>query len=71
MNQFSVYQRLSAAVQGKVLLLITNSDYLYTDTMMTYAYDPYLPSGRTWRDLFDMVIVQVRFMRCLCWAVCT
>lgn len=28
--------------------------------MMTYAYDPYLPEGRTWRDLFDMVIVQVR-----------
>lgn len=27
--------------------------------MMTYAYDPYLPEGRTWRDLFDMVIVQV------------
>lgn len=53
--------RLTAtnALQGKVLLLITNSDYVYTDTMMTYAYDPYLPEGRTWRDLFDMVIVQV------------
>lgn len=55
----------SAALQGKVLLLITNSDYVYTDTMMTYAYDPYLPEGRTWRDLFDMVIVQVRAMGCL------
>ena len=47
-------------LQGKVLILITNSDYVYTDTMMSYAYDPYLPEGRSWRDLFDMVIVQAR-----------
>ena len=43
-----------------MLLLITNSDYVYTDTMMSFAYDPYLPEGRSWRDLFDMVIVQAR-----------
>ena len=25
--------------------------------MMTYAFDPYCPTGTTWRDLFDVVIV--------------
>ena len=45
---------------GKNLLLITNSDYEYTEKMMSYAYDTYLPEGMTWRDLFDMVIVSAR-----------
>ncbi|KAF8069710.1 DTX44 [Scenedesmus sp. PABB004] len=45
---------------GKMLLLITNSDYEYTSRMMAFAYDPFLPPGTTWRDLFDMVIVQAR-----------
>jgi 5' nucleotidase family len=42
-------------MQGKILMLITNSDFSYTDKMMSYAYDEYLPAGKTWRDLFDMV----------------
>ncbi|PRW58251.1 5 -nucleotidase domain-containing 4 isoform X1 isoform A [Chlorella sorokiniana] len=45
---------------GKALLLITNSDYHYTHRMMSYAYDCFLPEGQTWRDLFDMVIVNAR-----------
>ncbi|MEW5300941.1 MAG: hypothetical protein WDW36_003832 [Sanguina aurantia] len=45
---------------GKQLLLITNSDYQYTARMMSYAYDRFLPAGMTWRNLFDMVIVQAR-----------
>lgn len=40
---------------GKTLLLITNSDYHYTNRMMSFAYDHFLPQGQTWRDLFDMV----------------
>ena len=36
-------------------MLITNSDFAYTDKMMSYAYDEYLPEDKTWRDLFDMV----------------
>ncbi len=28
---------------GKQLLLITNSDYQYTDTMMSHAYNRFLP----------------------------
>ena len=42
-------------MQGKALLLITNSDYEYTDRMMSFAYDRYMPEGKRWRDLFDMV----------------
>lgn len=42
-------------LQGKILMLITNSDFAYTNRMMSFAYDEYLPEGKTWRDLFDMV----------------
>lgn len=31
------------------------SDYHYTQRMMSFAYDCFLPEGHTWRDLFDMV----------------
>ena len=42
---------------GKQLMLITNSEWDYTVAMMTYAFDRFMPAGRTWRDLFDVVIV--------------
>ncbi|KAL4432385.1 hypothetical protein ABPG77_001684 [Micractinium sp. CCAP 211/92] len=45
---------------GKQLILITNSDYHYTHHIMSYAYDCFLPPGQTWRDLFDMVIINAR-----------
>ncbi len=41
---------------GKRLMLITNAEWSYTDAMMTYAFDPFLPYG-TWRDVFDTIIV--------------
>src|SRR5688572_27408090 len=44
---------------GKQLLLITNSEWSYTQSMMSYAFDRFLPSG-SWRDLFTFVIVQAR-----------
>ncbi|ONK66902.1 uncharacterized protein A4U43_C06F13290 [Asparagus officinalis] len=40
---------------GKRLLLITNSDYHYTNKMMHYAFNRFLPNDMTWRDLFDIV----------------
>eukprot|EP00873_Tetraselmis_striata_P025773 jgi/Tetstr1/446037/TSEL_033639.t1 len=43
---------------GKQLVLITNSDFQYTEAMMQYAFNRFLPAGMTWRDLFSMVIVQ-------------
>jgi HAD superfamily 5'-nucleotidase-like hydrolase len=46
---------------GKKLLLITNSEWAYTQSMMSYAFDSYLPQGLDgWRDLFDIVIVSAR-----------
>jgi HAD superfamily 5'-nucleotidase-like hydrolase len=45
---------------GKKLLLVTNSDWIYTRSMMSYAFDEFLPSGMTWRSLFDLVILDAR-----------
>jgi 5'-nucleotidase len=45
---------------GKKLLLITNSEWGYTRSIMEYAFDQFLPEGMTWRDLFDLVIVSAR-----------
>jgi 5'-nucleotidase len=45
---------------GKKVLLITNSEWSYTSAMMAYAFDRFLPGGRTWRDLFDLVFVSAR-----------
>ncbi len=42
---------------GKKLLLITNSEWIYTRAMMSYAFDRFLPPPMTWRQLFDVVIV--------------
>ena len=44
----------------KKLILITNSGWHYTRAMMSYAFDRFLPGGMTWRDLFDIVIVEAR-----------
>ena len=40
---------------GKQLALITNSDWVYTNTMMHATYEPFLPTGMRWADLFDLV----------------
>ncbi len=45
---------------GKRLLLITNSEWPYTRALMRHAFDRFLPGGMTWRDLFEVVIVQAR-----------
>jgi 5'-nucleotidase len=42
---------------GKRLMLITNSEWDYTTKMMAHAFDPYLPPGMQWRDLFEAIIV--------------
>jgi HAD superfamily 5'-nucleotidase-like hydrolase len=42
---------------GKQVVMITNSEWEYTDQVMRIAFDPHLPGGQTWRDLFDAVIV--------------
>lgn len=45
---------------GKKLLLITNSDYHYSDKMMQHSFNRFLPNDMNWRDLFEMVIVSAR-----------
>jgi HAD superfamily 5'-nucleotidase-like hydrolase len=45
---------------GKKLLLITNSEWHYTKSIMEYAFDRYLPTGMTWQDLFELVVVSAR-----------
>lgn len=45
---------------GKRLMLITNSEWSYTQPMMSFSFDRHLPKGMTWRDLFDVVIVSAR-----------
>jgi HAD superfamily 5'-nucleotidase-like hydrolase len=45
---------------GKKLMLITNSDWTFSSAMMSYAFDRFLPRGKTWRDLFHLVIVGAR-----------
>ncbi|GMV11814.1 MAG: HAD-IG family 5'-nucleotidase [Polyangiaceae bacterium] len=45
---------------GKKLLLVTNSEWSYTTSMMRYALDPFLPKGTSWRELFDVTVVMAR-----------
>ena len=48
---------LDQQAAGKRLMLITNSEWSFANAMMTYTFDPFLPEGGTWRDLFGTVIV--------------
>jgi 5'-nucleotidase len=45
---------------GKKVLLITNSEWSYAAPILEHCFDPYLPAGMTWRDLFDLAIVGAR-----------
>jgi len=41
---------------GKKLMIITNSDYAYTNDLLKFAIEPYLTKHRRWQELFDIVI---------------
>jgi len=45
---------------GKKVLLITNSEWVYADAILEHALGRHLPPGETWRDLFDVAIVEAR-----------
>ena len=51
---------LDQKMAGKKLVLITNSEWKFTDSMLTYSFDKYLPNRMKWRELFDVVIVSAR-----------
>ncbi|MSP24728.1 MAG: HAD family hydrolase [Myxococcales bacterium] len=45
---------------GKRLVLITNSEWEYTQAMMQFAFDRFLPAGTTWRELFEVSVCSAR-----------
>lgn len=45
---------------GKRLMFISNAEWNYARDIMSWAYDPFLPGSMTWRDLFELIIVQAR-----------
>lgn len=45
---------------GKKLIVITNSDYQYTQTLLSYCIDPYLKKHKTWSELFDITVTLAR-----------
>lgn len=51
---------LDLRAAGKKLMLITNSGWSYTRTMLAYVLDRFLPSGQTWETLFDVKIIGAR-----------
>tara|TARA_B100000925_G_scaffold237838_1_gene186635 strand:- start:120 stop:1412 length:1293 start_codon:yes stop_codon:yes gene_type:complete len=45
---------------GKKLLLITNSEYSYSKTLMEFAFDPYLKNHSSWLELFEVSLTLSR-----------
>jgi HAD superfamily 5'-nucleotidase-like hydrolase len=41
---------------GKKFFLLTNSQYSYTNQLLTYAINPFLKENENWHDLFEFVI---------------
>jgi HAD superfamily 5'-nucleotidase-like hydrolase len=51
----SIVETLEAFKEsGKKLLLITNSEYSYSKTLMEYAFNPFLKKHSSWLDLFEV-----------------
>lgn len=48
------------ALGGRRLLLITNSEWYYTDALMHHLFGPEILCGRPWRELFDLVVVDAK-----------
>jgi 5'-nucleotidase len=51
---------LDLKAAGKKLLLITNSDWAYTQAMMSYALERFLPKDTRWQSLFDIIMLSAR-----------
>jgi len=47
-------------IAGKKTILITNSEWAFTDDIMRYSYEGCLPAGSSWTDLFDLIVVSSR-----------
>jgi 5'-nucleotidase len=49
---------LRLALNGRRLILLTNSDWEYARSICSFLFDGLLPGLDSWRDLFDLVIVE-------------
>ncbi len=45
------------ALGDRRLLLITNSEWYYTEALCSYLFDHTVPNG-SWRDIFDLIVVE-------------
>ena len=45
---------------GKMIFIVTNSDYHYTRLLLDYAINPFLKSHSSWRDLFEIVVTSAQ-----------
>jgi HAD superfamily 5'-nucleotidase-like hydrolase len=53
----SVVRGLEKFIQhGKKIFVLTNSDFHYSKLLLDYAINPFLTDGRTWHDLFEIVV---------------
>ncbi len=48
------------ALGGRRLMLITNSEWFYTDALCSHLFDGLLPGQSHWRELFDLVVVSAQ-----------
>ncbi len=46
---------------GKKTFLLTNSDYRYTEKVMSFLFDVPSAKGRHWKTYFDYIVVDARY----------
>ncbi|MEE9561439.1 MAG: HAD-IG family 5'-nucleotidase [Thermoanaerobaculia bacterium] len=49
---------LRLALNGRRMILLTNSDWEYARSICSFLFDGLLPGLESWRDLFDLVVVE-------------
>jgi HAD superfamily 5'-nucleotidase-like hydrolase len=54
------YALLRLALGGRRLILLTNSEWHYAEAICSFLFDDILPGLTSWRNLFDLVLVQSR-----------
>lgn len=45
---------------GKIVFLLTNSDFAYTEKIMSYLFDFPSVKGKDWKNFFDYIVVDAR-----------
>lgn len=47
---------------GKKTFLLTNSDYRYSEKVMSFLFDVPSANGRSWKSYFDYIVVDARYV---------